>query len=162
MKSKRMVMACALVAAGVVAVVAEGQRQAGQFDGVGLSIEAVAGRVHMVQRPDGMGNVGVFVVPEPWSEAWLWRSRPRLSRLACRKTSGARDVRAVLRRESSESLVLGRVKDGLVGESLAVEACVASRASSLALDHADDDRVLDGVDAEPRPCRSVPPELALG
>jgi len=64
MKSKRIVMACALVAAGVVAVVAEGQRQAGQFDEVELSIEAVAGRVHMLQRPGGMGNVGVFVGPD--------------------------------------------------------------------------------------------------
>lgn len=64
MKSKRMVMACALVVAGVVAVVAEGRRPAGQVDGVELSITAVAGRVHMVQRPGGMGNVGVFVGPD--------------------------------------------------------------------------------------------------
>jgi glyoxylase-like metal-dependent hydrolase (beta-lactamase superfamily II) len=64
MKSKRIVMACALVAAGVVAVVAEGQRQVEQGDGGDLSIEAVAGRVHMVQRPGGMGNVGLFVGPD--------------------------------------------------------------------------------------------------
>ena len=32
-------------------------------DGVELSIEAVAGRVHMVQRPGGGGNIGVFVGP---------------------------------------------------------------------------------------------------
>ena len=63
MKSKRIVVAFTLVAAGVVAVVGEGLGQAGRFDGE-LSIEAVAGRVHMVQRPDGMGNVGVFVGPD--------------------------------------------------------------------------------------------------
>ena len=64
MKSERIVVACALVAAGVVAVVGEGQRQAGQFDGVELSIEPVAGQVHMIQRPDGIANIGVLAGSE--------------------------------------------------------------------------------------------------
>ena len=62
--SKRIVVACALVVAFVIAVVGAGQGQAGRFDGVELSIEPVAGRVHMVQRPGGGGNIGVFVGPD--------------------------------------------------------------------------------------------------
>ena len=64
MKSKRIVVACALVAAGVVAIVGAGQRQAGQSDGVELSIEPVAGQVHMIQRPDGIANIGVLAGSE--------------------------------------------------------------------------------------------------
>ena len=64
MKSERVVVACALVAACVVVAVGLGQGQAGRFDGVELSMERVAGRVHMVQRPGGGGNIGVFVGPD--------------------------------------------------------------------------------------------------
>ncbi len=64
MKSERILVACTLVAAVVVAVVGQGQGQTGRFDGVELSIEAVAGRVHMVQRPGAGGNIGVFVGPD--------------------------------------------------------------------------------------------------
>ena len=61
MKSKRIVVACALVAAGVVAIVGAGQRQAGQSE---LSIELVAGQVHMIKRPDGIANIGVLAGSE--------------------------------------------------------------------------------------------------
>ncbi len=64
MNSRRILVACTLVAVAVVALVDRGQGQAGQFDGVELSIEPVAGRVHMVQRPDGIANVGVLAGPE--------------------------------------------------------------------------------------------------
>ena len=63
MKSERIVVACALVAAGVVAIVGQQQSQAGQ-SGVGLSIEPVAGQVHMIQRPDGIANIGVLAGSE--------------------------------------------------------------------------------------------------
>lgn len=36
----------------------------GQFDGVELSIEPVAGNVYMVQRPGGGGNIGVQIGPD--------------------------------------------------------------------------------------------------
>ena len=41
-----------------------GQGQGNQFEGVELSIEPVAGNVHMIQRPGGGGNVGVSVGPD--------------------------------------------------------------------------------------------------
>jgi len=63
MKSERVVVACTLVAAFVVVAVGMVRGQAG-FDGVELSIEPVAGRVHMVQRPGGGGNIGVFAGDE--------------------------------------------------------------------------------------------------
>ena len=63
MKSERIVVACALVAAGVVAIVGERQSQAGQSGGE-LSIEPVAGQVHMIQRPDGIANIGVLAGSE--------------------------------------------------------------------------------------------------
>ena len=63
MKSERIVVACALVAAGVVAIVGQQQSQAGQ-SGAGLSIEPVAGQVHMLKRPDGIANIGVFAGSE--------------------------------------------------------------------------------------------------
>ena len=64
MKRELVVVACTLVTAFVVVAVGLGQGQAGRFDGVELSIEPVAGNVHMVQRPGGGGNIGVFVGPE--------------------------------------------------------------------------------------------------
>ena len=64
MKNKRIVVACTLVVAGVVAIVAQGPGQAGRFDGMELSIEPVAGRVHMIKRPDGIANIGALVGPE--------------------------------------------------------------------------------------------------
>ena len=44
----------------IVAVSAGGQNQADRFAGEELSIVPVAGQVHMVRRPGGGGNVGVF------------------------------------------------------------------------------------------------------
>jgi glyoxylase-like metal-dependent hydrolase (beta-lactamase superfamily II) len=52
------------VAACVAAVAAERQSLGIQFEGVELRTVPVAGAVHMVQRPGGGGNVGVFVGPE--------------------------------------------------------------------------------------------------
>ena len=63
MNSERVVVACTLVAAFVVVTVGMVRGQAG-FDGVELSIEPVAGRVHMVQRPGGGGNIAVFAGDE--------------------------------------------------------------------------------------------------
>ena len=48
----------------VVAVTAGRQPGGAQFDGVELTTRHVAGSVHMLQRPGGGGNVGVFVGPE--------------------------------------------------------------------------------------------------
>ena len=45
-------------------VIAFGQGQGNRFEGVELSIEPVAGNVHMIQRPGGGGNVGVSVGPD--------------------------------------------------------------------------------------------------
>ena len=64
MKSERVVVACTLVTAFVVATVGLSQGRAGRFDGIELSIEPVAGRVYMVQRPGGGGNIGVFTGPD--------------------------------------------------------------------------------------------------
>ena len=63
MKRERVVVACTVVAAFVVVTVGMVRGQA-RFDGVELSIEPVAGRVHMVQRPGGGGNIGVFAGDE--------------------------------------------------------------------------------------------------
>ena len=60
----RTVMA-ALTAACIVAVaVAAAQNPADRFAGVELTVVPVAGQVHMVQRPGGGGNVGVFAGPD--------------------------------------------------------------------------------------------------
>ena len=48
----------------IVAVTAGGQNQADRFAGVELTIVPVAGQVHMIQRPGGGGNVGVFAGPD--------------------------------------------------------------------------------------------------
>jgi glyoxylase-like metal-dependent hydrolase (beta-lactamase superfamily II) len=63
-KEKR-VVAATLVAACIVVAVAVGQsNQAARFAGVALTTAPVAGSVHMVQRPGGGSNVGVFAGPE--------------------------------------------------------------------------------------------------
>ena len=55
----------ALTAACIVAVaVAAAQNPADRFAGVELTAVPVAGQVHMVQRPGGGGNVGVFAGPD--------------------------------------------------------------------------------------------------
>ena len=64
MTKKRVVVACTTLIALVFVAVGIGRGQAGRFDGVELTIVPVAGQVHMVQRPGGGGNVGVFVGPE--------------------------------------------------------------------------------------------------
>ena len=48
----------------VVVATAGGQNQADPFAGVELEIVPVAGQVHMVTRPGGGGNVGVFAGPD--------------------------------------------------------------------------------------------------
>ena len=56
----------ALTALGmaIAAVTTGGQNQADRFAGVELEIVPVAGQVHMIQRPGGGGNVGVFAGPD--------------------------------------------------------------------------------------------------
>ena len=51
------------VCIAMVAVAGE-QRPADRFAGVELTVVPVAGQVHMVQRPGGGGNVGVFAGPD--------------------------------------------------------------------------------------------------
>ena len=58
------VFALAAVCMVIVAVSAGGQNQADRFAGVELTIEPVAGQVHMISRPGGGGNVGVFAGPD--------------------------------------------------------------------------------------------------
>jgi cyclase len=54
-----------LLAASIVVAMAAGQQaQGNQFEGVELTVVPVAGNVHMVMRPGGGGNVGVFAGPE--------------------------------------------------------------------------------------------------
>ncbi len=65
MANRRTVVAATLVTAGVVIAVAGGAQNRGDpFAGVELTTVLVAGRVHMVQRPGGGGNVGVFAGPD--------------------------------------------------------------------------------------------------
>ena len=65
MTNQRSVVAGTLLVVGVVVAAAAGQQNRGnQFQGVELTTVHVAGNVHMVQRPGGGGNVGVFVGPE--------------------------------------------------------------------------------------------------
>ena len=65
MTRQHSVVAGTLVAASIVVAVASGQQNRGtQFDGVELTTLPVAGNVHMVMRPGGGGNVGVFAGPD--------------------------------------------------------------------------------------------------
>ncbi len=65
MTNQRYVVAGALVVACVVVAAAAGQPTRGnRFQGVELTTVHVAGNVHMVTRPGGGGNIGVFVGPE--------------------------------------------------------------------------------------------------
>ena len=65
MTKRHVVVTGTLLAACVVfAVAAERQNQGNPFEGVQLTAVPVAGQVHMVQRPGGGGNVGVFAGPE--------------------------------------------------------------------------------------------------
>ena len=63
MTRPRHVLAGILLVAGVVAAAA-GQNQTNQFDGVALTTAHAGGKVYMVQRPGGGGNVGMFVGPD--------------------------------------------------------------------------------------------------
>ena len=58
------VFALAALCMVIVAVSAGGQNQADRFASVELTIEPVAGQVHMISRPGGGGNVGVFAGPD--------------------------------------------------------------------------------------------------
>ena len=59
------IAAATLAAACIVVVAAAGEQpQGGQFAGVELTTVPVAGNVHMLQRPGGGGNVGVFAGPD--------------------------------------------------------------------------------------------------
>jgi glyoxylase-like metal-dependent hydrolase (beta-lactamase superfamily II) len=64
MTHHRYVAAGTLVLMCAVVAVTAGRQPGTQFGGVELTTRPVAGRVHMVQRPGGGGNVGVFVGPE--------------------------------------------------------------------------------------------------
>ncbi len=58
------IAAAALAAVCIVVVAAGEQPRGGQFAGVELTTVPVAGNVHMLQRPGGGGNVGVFAGPD--------------------------------------------------------------------------------------------------
>ena len=60
----RVVFALAAPCFALAAVTAGGQNPADRFAGVELEIVPVAGQVHMIQRPGGGGNVGVFAGPD--------------------------------------------------------------------------------------------------
>ena len=65
MTNQRYVVAATFVVVCVVVAGAAGQQnRSNQFQGVELTTAHVAGNVHMVQRPRGGANVGVFVGPE--------------------------------------------------------------------------------------------------
>ena len=63
MTRPRHVLAGILLVTWVVAAAA-GQNQTNQFDGVALTTAHAGGKVYMVQRPGGGGNVGMFVGPD--------------------------------------------------------------------------------------------------
>lgn len=63
MTRQRYLLAGMLLLAWVV-IAAAGQNPGNQFDGVALTTTHVAGKVYMVQRPGGGGNVGAFVGPD--------------------------------------------------------------------------------------------------
>ncbi len=64
MTRPRHALAGILLAVWVAAAAAGPQNQATQFEGVALTPVHAAGKVHMVQRPGGGGNIGAFVGPE--------------------------------------------------------------------------------------------------
>ena len=59
----RIVLA-ALTAACVAVVAVTGQQPGDRFAGVELTVVPVAGQVHMIRRPGGGGNVGLFAGPD--------------------------------------------------------------------------------------------------
>ena len=64
MTAHRVVLACLTAACIVAVTVAGAQNPADRFAGVELTVLPVAGQVHMVMRPGGGGNVGVFAGPD--------------------------------------------------------------------------------------------------
>jgi len=58
---RNLIIAALIPALLSISAASQGQ---GNFDGVELSIEHVAGKVYMIQRPGGGGNIGAFVGPE--------------------------------------------------------------------------------------------------
>ena len=61
----RIILAGTILAVSIVMLSAtEQQDRANRFAGVELTITPVAGLVHMVQRPGGGGNIGVFAGPD--------------------------------------------------------------------------------------------------
>ena len=64
LKQPRIVAALTAACIAVLVATAGGQNQANRFAGVELEILPVAGQVHMVTRPGGGGNVGVFAGPD--------------------------------------------------------------------------------------------------
>ena len=65
MSGRPRLAAAALAAACIVVAAAAGeQNPGGRFAGVELTAVPVAGNVHMVRRPGGGGNVGVFTGPD--------------------------------------------------------------------------------------------------
>ena len=62
MTHPRYAVAATCVALGAMVAVADGQQNA--FSGVQLTAVPVAGNVHMVTRPGGGGNIGVFAGPD--------------------------------------------------------------------------------------------------
>ena len=63
-RQPRIVLAAVTAACIAVVAVAGQQDPADRFAGVELTVVPVAGQVHMVQRPGGGGNVGVFAGPD--------------------------------------------------------------------------------------------------
>ena len=64
MNKPRSILAALTAACIVVVAVAGEQNPADRFAGVELTVVPAAGRVHMVQRPGGGGNVGLFAGPD--------------------------------------------------------------------------------------------------
>ena len=60
----RTVLAFLTAVATAAVAVTGAQNPGGRFAGVELTVVPVAGQVHMVQRPGGGGNVGVFAGPD--------------------------------------------------------------------------------------------------
>ena len=64
MKKSRSILAALTAACIAVVAVAGEQNPDDRFAGVELTVVPAAGRVHMVQRPGGGGNVGLFAGPD--------------------------------------------------------------------------------------------------